>query len=160
MSLVEELAAASPLEGLLDHRPELLAKYRTFVQSFWQDGLLPRRTLELCRLRIAYIHDCEAELHVTDEQVRLTTAQRSALAIGDFTQFAEAERAALELTELIPFNVHSIDDHMVSRVDAILGHPGCVALLTAVSFFDVTCRLKSVLEVRVQAQTLSATSLV
>ena len=159
MSLVEELAAATPLEGLLGHRPELLAKYRSFVQSFWQDGLLPRRTLEVCRLRIAYIHDCEAELHVADGQVTLSASQRSDLAIGDFTNFVEAECAALELAELIPFNVHMIDDHMIARVDSILGHPGCVALLTALSFFDVNCRLKSVLQVPVQEQTLSATTL-
>ena len=53
MPLIKPLQAASELEGVLRHRPELLEKYRVFYQSFWQDGLVPRRVLELCRRRVA-----------------------------------------------------------------------------------------------------------
>ena len=154
MALTEILPAASALEGVLAHRPELLTKYRTFVQSFWRDNLVPRRVLELCRLRIAYIHDCQAELAVRDAEVALTDAEIAALRTGEFDSFDASERAALTLAEHIPFAVHSIEDAWVTAADEHFGHPGCVALLTALSFFDVACRMKLVFGLPSENQSL------
>ena len=151
MSLVDILPAATPMEGMLSHRPELLEKYRSFYQSFWQDGLVPRRTLELCRLRIAHIHSCAGELAVLDREVELRELECTALERGDFSVFTVAEQAALQLAELMPHAVHQISDDAVELASEHFGHPGCVALLTPLAFFDVSCRLKTVLEVPVQA---------
>ena len=151
MSLIKPLAAASELEGVLGHRPELLQKYRTFYQSFWQDGLVPRRVLELCRRRIAHIQGCAAELAILDPQTPLTDDEERALARGEFTPFSASEQAALALAELIPNGVHFITDEQVRRAAAELGDAGCVALLTALSFMDVNCRLKLVLDTTVAA---------
>jgi hypothetical protein len=146
VSLVESCAAASAMEGLLAHRPELLTKFRTFYESFWDDELVPLRVLELARFRIALIHDCAAEQAITDPQVELSEADQAALARADFNGFTAAERCALELAELMPHGVHRISDAQVHAASAHFGHPGCVSLLTALSFFDVACRLKLVFE--------------
>lgn len=160
MPTIDALDAPSQLEGILAHRPELLAKYRTFYQSFWNDALVPRRTLELCRRRIAYIHDCAAELAVTDADVSLTEAEELALAHAQFDAFAPPEQAALVLAEFMPFSVHQISDSMVSAVAEVLGESGCVSLLTALSFFDVNCRMKLALDIEPQAAALTPTHLV
>lgn len=151
MSLIKPLAAASELEGVLGHRPELLEKYRSFYQSFWQDGLVPRRVLELCRRRIAHIQSCAAELAIVDPQTPLTDDEERALARGEFTSFSAAEQAALAVAELMPNGVHFVTDQQVQRVAAELGNAGCVALLTALSFIDVNCRFKVILDTTVAA---------
>ncbi len=156
MALVDILPAGSALEGVLAHRPELLTRYRTFFQSFWQDELVPRRVLALCRLRIAFIHDCEAEAAVDDPHVVLSEAERDALRTGTFEDFDAAEQAALQLAEYMPFAVHGIADEWAQAADAHFGHSGCVALLTAIAFFDVSCRMKKVLDLPVEQQALSA----
>ena len=149
MSLVDVLPAATPMEGVLAHRPELLEKYRRFYQSFWRDELVPRRTLELCRLRVAYIHDCDAELAVSDPQVELDDAARAALRSGDNKSFAVQEQVALALAEVMPFAPHQVGDDLVASAKDQLGNAGCVSLLTALAFFDVSCRLKKVLDLPV-----------
>ncbi len=158
--LVAAQPAASELEGVLAHRPELAARYRAFMQSLRSEAALPPRLLELCRLRIAHIHDCAAELAVRDEQVALSPAELSELAAGRTERFDEAEQVALEVAEQIPFAHHQLSDAQVARADAALGHAGCVALLTALTFFDVTCRLKMTLGFSADPQSLAAEHLV
>ena len=156
MTFVTPQTAASDLEGILSHRPELLEKYRAFYIGFWRDGLVPRRVLELCRRRIAWIQDCTAELAISDAQVGLSPAEEDALRQGSFVDFDEAEQSALELAELLPHGVHFITDEMVERATGHFGKPGCVALLTALSFMDVNCRLKLVFGIPAESTDLSA----
>ena len=156
MSLIAAQAGPSELEGILSHRPELLEKYREFYLGFWKDGLVPRRVLEICRRRIAWIQGCEAELSITDAEVQLSDAQELALQQGRVDAFDAPEQAALALAELIPHGVHNITDDMVAAASSEFGHPGCVALLTALSFMDVNCRLKLVLDTPVRNAELSA----
>lgn len=110
--------------------------------SLRSEAGLPPRLLELCRVRIAQIHDCAAELMIADETASLSDDDKTRLAAADFSGFDEAEQAALALAEQMPFAHHAMTDADVARADAALGHPGCVALLTALAFYDVTCRLK------------------
>ena len=156
MSLVELLPAASGLEGVLAHRAPLAEKYRSFRSSFRDDGHIPTRVLEIVRRRVAYIHGCEAELAVVDNQVTLNPDEEAALRVGDHGAFSPAEQAALALAELVPHGVHTITDEMVHAVSAHFGHAGCVALLTAIAFIDVECRLKMVFAVPVESDDASA----
>ncbi len=158
--LVAAQAAASELEGVLAHRPELASRYRAFMQSLRSEAALPPRLLELCRLRIAHVHGCTAELAVRDDGVELSAPELDELAGGRFERFDEAEQAALEIAELIPFAHHQLSDAQVARADVALGHAGCVALLTALAFFDVTCRLKMTLGFSANPQSLAADHLV
>ncbi len=138
---------ATPLEQVLGQRPELLSRYREFYKSFWEEGLVPHRVLELCRLRIAAIHDCDQEWNVRDTTVEVTDTELQALNSGDFSTFDTAEQAALVLAEQVPYQHHQVTDQQTTEAGHQLSTPGAVALLTALAFFDVTCRLKLTLDV-------------
>ncbi len=158
--LIAALPAESELAGVLAHRPELQVRYRAFMKSVRGDGNLPPRLLELCRVRVAQIHDCAAELALSDAAAPLTAAEKDQLAAGRLGDFSDAEQAALAIAELMPYAHHQLDDAAVKRADELLGHAGCVALLTALAFFDVNCRLKLTLGVEATAQSLSTDHLV
>ena len=147
MTWVTELDAPTRFEAVLQHRPELLRRFRAFYQTFWSEGLVPRRVLELCRLRIAAIHECAAEWGLRDAAVELDEAALAALGAGRFGEFSAAEQAALAVAELTPYAHHQITDAEVARLNDAFGARGAVALLTALAFFDVVCRLKLVLDV-------------
>ena len=156
MTWISSTPGATALESALGHRPELLARYKALYGTFWEDGLVPRRTLELCRLRIAAIHDCDAEWCVRDAQVQLDDADQERLRRGREDGFDPEERAALALAERIPFSHHEITDEQVESVRGWLGDAGAVSLLTALAFFDVSCRLRLLLEVSAQPVELQA----
>ena len=142
MSWMPSAGDLPPLEGLFAHRPELLTRYKAFYSALWDDGLVPRRVLELCRLRIAAIHDCAAEWAVRDAAIVLDEAEAAALKRGDFAAFTVSERAALAIAEQIPFQHHGVSDADVAAATEAFGDAGTVALMVALAFFDATCRWK------------------
>jgi hypothetical protein len=155
MGWITETAAATAFEAILGQRPELLERYRAFYRTFWEDGLVPRRTLELCRLRVAAIHGCAQELAVRDVGVPLAEVELAGLTGGDFSGFSAAEQVALDLAEQIPYQHHQITDAQLADADRELGAGGAVSLLTALAFFDVNCRLRIVLDVDEQPAELA-----
>ena len=155
MGWITQTAAATPFEAVLGHRPELLERYRAFYETFWKDGLIQRRTLELCRLRIAAIHDCAQEWSIRDAQVVLGDVDLSALQAGDFSLFSPPEQVALNIAEQIPYQHHEVTDEQMSLADRELTTAGAVSLLTACAFFDVNCRLRIVLDVEEQSAELT-----
>jgi hypothetical protein len=155
LSWIEERTADTPLEAVLGQRPELLERYRAFYQSFWEEGLLPRRILELCRLRIAAIHDCASEWAIRDADAALGTAELATLKRGEFSSFSTSEQVALAVAEQIPYSHHQITDAQVAETEREFGAAGTVSLLTACAFFDVTSRLRLVLDVAEQPVTLA-----
>lgn len=159
MSWISETDADTPLERVLGQRPELLARYRRFYQALWQDGPVPRRLLELTRLRIAAIHGCEAEWLVRDAGAGVDAAELAALEAGRFDGFSASERAVLAVAEQMPYAHHEITDADVAAVERLLGPAATVTLITALAFFDVACRLKLVLGVDAEAASLDAAPL-
>ena len=137
-------SAPTHFESVLAHRPELLVRFRSFYASLWSTGTIPRRVLELCRLRIAAIHDCEAEWVVRDAAVLLDENCLATLHAGRLDAFTADEQAALAVAEQMPYGQHHVSDADVARVQSAFGSAGAVALLTALAFFDVVCRLKCV----------------
>jgi hypothetical protein len=154
MSWIGETDADTPLERVLGQRPELLARYRRFLQALRQDGPVPRRLLELTRLRVAAIHDCEAEWLIRDAGAGVDVDELAALAAGHLDAFAEGERAALAVAEQVPYAHHQISDADVATLKRLLGPAATVTLITALAFFDVACRLKLVLDIDAEAAAL------
>lgn len=132
-------ASISEAFSSLGMRPELLERYEAFMeQVFSGEAALPRH-MELCRLRIAYIHGCLAEIDA-ESPAPLSQPETQALAAGDFTGFDSADRAVLAIAEQWPYNQHGITDNDVDELKAAVGNAASVALMTAIAFFDVRCR--------------------
>jgi alkylhydroperoxidase family enzyme len=133
----------SPLEGFLGHRPELLDLYQRFYASVWEDSGLDPGLLELCRLRIAAIHQCQEETSLHYEIRGLTPSKIADLdSWRDSSAYSAAERAALTLAEQMPWEHHTIHDDDVARAREQIGTAGTVALVIALALFDGRCRLR------------------
>ena len=158
MSWIAPLPAATPFEAVLSHRPELLKLYRSFIATLSNADRVPPRTLELCRLRVAAIHECTQEWQLRAPDVALTMSELADLQQGVFARFSADEQAALAIAEQLPYAHHAVSDADVERVRVALGEAGAVALLTAIAFFDVNCRIKLTLDVARSESTLEVTS--
>lgn len=152
-------ASTGPVDPL-DLRPELQQRYTAFLTTLWQEGAVPPRTLELCRLRIAAIHGCAASWWPASPPadllaVSLSDTERAALVQGltraNHALFSDAEIAALTVAEQIPHAHHAIDDAQIEALRGAYGDRGAVGLLTAVAFMDVNARLRVALGVTADA---------
>ncbi len=146
MSWLESLPdAPSPFEGVLQQRPDLLRLHRAFYATLWDHHLVPVNLLELCRLRIAAIHGCEAERAIRHTHAELNGEQLAAL--DDWSTaacFSPCERAVLAVAEKIPWHHHGVTDDDVAALRAHLTDPQVVALTMAAALFDAHCRLRLV----------------
>ena len=136
-----------PFDAVLGLRPELRELYRAFYGKLWDEQLLPASILELCRLRVAQLHECEAELAVRHAGAGVEPAQLDALADWQTSdRFTAAERAALLLAEKMPWQHHEITDEEHAVLLSHFGDDGTVALTVGVALFDANCRLRLVLD--------------
>lgn len=155
--LKTDVVAPTPLERVLGLRPELLALYREFYGTLWDDRLVSSALLEMCRLRIASLHGCAAEgairhvaSGVTEQQVAALEVWRSA------SCFSPVERAALTIAEKIPWAPREISDDEVAVLRAHLSDAETVALMLALNLFDVQCRLRLALGVEARPASVDA----
>lgn len=136
---------APPFDAVLALRPELRDLFRRFYGAAWDESLCPRDLLELCRLRIAALHGCAAELAIQDPHSGVTPGQRQRLnEWQDADCFTPAQRAALAIAEKMPWRHHEVDDREYEELRRHLTEPEVVALTVAVALFDAVCRLKLV----------------
>lgn len=133
-------------EGVLGLRPELLQLQKEFYGRLWEAEPALNGVLELCRLRIAQLHDCAAEFGirhagtgVKEEMIAALDKWRGA------SCFSDVERAAFNLAERLPWQVHEITDADVAALRGRLSDPQIVTLLLALVLFDMHCRLRLVL---------------
>ena len=116
-------------------RPALQEKYITFLKAIESTESVPQRVFVLCRARIAQIHGQDTQGVTTDEK-KILKSQRHEMLGSD-------AKIALVIAEKIPFQHHLIDDVEVETAKVAFGEDGCVSLLSALAFFDVTCRLNA-----------------
>jgi alkylhydroperoxidase family enzyme len=105
----------------------------------------PAELAELLRLRLAQIHDCDP---AADRRLaELPAEQVEALADWEESHaFSAVQRRALAVADKWAWRVHDITDEDVACLSAELGPGKTVALLTALSLFDVHCRLQVIFE--------------
>lgn len=125
--------------------PSLETRFRAFYDSVQHTNAVPGQILDLCRVRIAFIHGMSDHLLVAAAESGLDDASRAALRSGAFQTFDRDAQIALALAEKIPFAHHDVTDQEVADARAAFGERGAVALLTALAFVDVFCRLHIVL---------------
>jgi alkylhydroperoxidase family enzyme len=125
--------------------PELAQGYAQFLASLESVDGVPRRLLELCRLRIAQIHGCAAQLQAGAALAPVSDADQAQLAALDLGAFEAPEQAALALAEKMPLAHHEVTDAEVEALKTALGERPAMAVIVALSFFDVQCRLNQTL---------------
>ena len=119
---------------MLEIRPVLQQKYQAFLASIESSESVSARVFSLCRARVEQIHGCLEE--------EISEREAAALSNGELSIFTAEEQAALVVAERLPFQHHDLLDDEVANLKSSFGDDGCVTLLTAISFFDVTARLK------------------
>ncbi len=143
MTWLNTAEGRAPFDAALGLRPELRDLYAAFYGKLWDDALLPASLLELCRLRVAQLHDCEAERAVRHGEADVSAEQAAALTNwAESDRFSEAERAALALAEKMPWRHHDLTDEEYADLRRHFGEAGVVALTVGVALFDANCRLR------------------
>lgn len=147
MTWLEGAHGEHPFDAALGLRPDLRDLYRAFYGKLWDEQLAPASLLELCRLRVAQLHDCEAELAVRHAEAGVGEERVAALADWAASgRFDATERAALAVAEKMPWRHHEITDDEYAELRARLGERGVVALTVAIALFDANCRLRLALD--------------
>ena len=129
----------TPWQLMLNQLPNIEAKFADFDNSFWQQQHLPPAVLELCRLRVAQLHQHNSELEPVPFEI--TKAKKDNL-----TQWAsagiydDAEQACIGFTEVYCMDVAAISDSDADAVKAHFGEAGLVALVQALGLFYATTR--------------------
>jgi hypothetical protein len=147
MSLTSRLPDS--LEELLAARPDLLEPHRRYYARVFEDDVAPPDLLELCRLCIATVHRCEAELAIRCPSAGIRDDQVAALRHWrEADCYSELQSAALALAEKMPFRHKEIAEEDVAPIRIALGERRVVGLFVALGLFDATCRLRLVFGVK------------
>jgi AhpD family alkylhydroperoxidase len=148
---VSWLGTPPRLDAVFGLRPELFEAWRAFRGAFWERRLVDPVILELCRLRVAALHGCRAELAARTPAAREAGVDEARIAaLGDWAtdpRFGPGERACLRFAEQFVLDAHGVTDADAAAVTAALGDAGAVALVEALALFDGFCRFRLVLGV-------------
>lgn len=126
--------SSSTRDDIIALAPDLAQEYQAFYRSFWQLSSLPASTLELCRLRIAQLHQSDTEF--LREEFVLTADQRDGLSQWNKSElFSSAEKACLAFAEVYTMDPQAISDEQADAVKAHYGDSGLVALIEALGVF-------------------------
>jgi len=139
MSSVEALSS-------LGLKPDLLKDYQSFLASLENSEGIPPRVMQMCGLRVAVIKGNDGEWLLHNARAVLDAETIELITRGDFATLEAAEQAALALAECIPLQWHELTDAQVAAVVDHFGERACVALMTAIAFFDVNDRLEATLD--------------
>lgn len=134
------IAANADREQTMGRLPAIGEHFQRLYASFYQLPQLPPETVELCRLRLAQLHQSEADFAL--EEYPLARARREQLRNWHSAEiFSLAERACLELAEVHAMDCSAITDAQADAVKQHFGEAGLVALLQALGVFDGFIRL-------------------
>lgn len=120
--------------------PQIATGFDALYQSLWTQPHLPAAVLELCRLRLAQLHQCEVEWERRDAEV----APHKREALRDWhsdSGFSDAERACLAFTEVYAMDPQAITDALAQTVKDHFGDAGLVLLVEALGILDGMTRL-------------------
>lgn len=118
--------------GVYAQVPEIAAAYARFTGTLRVQGLLPRRLVELVRLRIAFHNQCrscmairyrDAEGNEVDEGL---VCQLSSPQTAD--DLTESEKAALDYADRFATNHLSIDDDVITGLKRYFSEPEIIEL--------------------------------
>ena len=125
---------ANTQQDIIERAPTLAPAFKEFYDSFWQLSSIPPSVLELCRLRVAQLHQSDyqwqhARLDLSVEQ-RQSLSQWSKSAV-----YTQTEKACLAFAEVYCMDPQAITDAQAEAVISELGDAGLVALIEALGLF-------------------------
>ncbi len=132
------------------HRPELATAYVAFMAELRRPGLLPRRLVELVRLRVAFHNQCRSCM-----AVRYADGAAEGVDEGLVCQLASpdeapdlsgAERSALRFADLMATDHLSIDDATIADLREHFGEAEVVELGMNIAAFVGYGRLSMALD--------------
>lgn len=131
------------LDGLLASAAVVGGEWRRYADLIL--GQAPAELAELLRLRVAQLHECDPA--AGRSLAELAREQVEALAGWERSSaFSPVERDALAIADKWPWRVHDVSDGELAALSTKLGVKDAVALLAALSLFDVHCRLQVIFE--------------
>ena len=139
-----ESAKGSEFKSVFSLRENLFEDYKEFYNLFWSKVLLPWHVMELIRLRVAQLHDCQPELSLRYRFKKAPTELKIE-SLSDWhkdSAYTEVDRACLEIAELFVQDPHAISDKMAERAKAEIGDAGLVALMEWLALCDGFCRFQ------------------
>jgi AhpD family alkylhydroperoxidase len=108
------------------HRPAVALAQLALYRSLFDDTVLDDRILELVRLRVASLNDCEA-CSVARKSDAVTEDEIACLSSDD-PRFSTRERAALRFAELLVLDHHREDDVLAGELRNEFSEPELVEL--------------------------------
>lgn len=120
--------------------PQFQGQFDALYGALWSLPQLPADILELCRLRMAQLHNSDTEWHRQEHPVPAGKRERLSHWHSD-AQFSAGERACLEFTEVYAMDPQAITDDQATAVKAHFGEAGLVALVEALGLFFGLTRL-------------------
>ena len=121
-------------KDILQSVPYISEQFEAYYSSYWKLSQIPPATLELCRLRIAQLHQSRHEY--AKEEVAVPPNKKANLVNWNSDEsFSAAERACLELTEVYTMDCTAVTDQQAEAVKDHHGDAGLVALLQALGLF-------------------------
>jgi alkylhydroperoxidase family enzyme len=120
--------------------PELATTFTALYQSLWTQPHLPPEVLELCRLRLAQLHQCVVELQRQDCDISAEKCN-NLIHWNTHSAFSTAERACLAFTEVYAMDAQALTDTLAAHVKTHFGDAGLVLLVEALGIFDGMTRL-------------------
>jgi AhpD family alkylhydroperoxidase len=144
--LPTEAEGETALDRVFGLTPAAYAAYLEVDAALWDADRVDPTLVELCRLRIAQLVGCDAELDVRHDEARaagLTEAKVADLRSWPTSeQYTETDRAVLNFAEKFVIDASSVDDADCAALRAHLADPEIAALTTAVAVFDAMARFQ------------------
>lgn len=139
-------------EQVFSLRENLYADYLAFIRLFWQRELVDVVAMELCRLRVAQLHQCAPELNRRYRVALDAGLNEEKISVlpqwPKHPSFSDAERACLQLAEMFVLDPHGISDEDAESAKQYLGDAGLVALMEVLAMFDGFSRFQLMLSVQ------------
>jgi alkylhydroperoxidase family enzyme len=150
--LPERAAGRDDFERTFALRPDLYEAWRGFASLFWEKRLVDPVLLELCRLRVAQLHEAAYPLSLRMREARdagLDEARIARLAAWwREPGFSDLERACLRFAEQFVTDAKAMTDEEARPVVEGLGQAGTVAFVEGLAIFDGFCRFCRLLDVQ------------
>jgi AhpD family alkylhydroperoxidase len=134
------------LDRVFGLTPPAYDAFREVDGALWDPARVDPALIELCRLRIAQLMGCDAELAVRHEQARdagLTEEKIDQLRQWPTSPlYSETDRSVLNFAEKFVIDASSVDDEDCAALRAHLADPEIAALTTAIAIFDAMTRFQ------------------